>query len=59
MNIVIVGGGNSGWLSTLLLSKSATHHKYTLISSADISPIGVGEGTTGKFIDIVNLTSTQ
>jgi len=54
MNIVIVGGGNSGWLSALLLSKSATHHEYTLISSADISPIGVGEGTTGKFIDILD-----
>lgn len=54
MNIVIVGGGNSGWLSALLLSKSATHHNYTLISSADISPIGVGEGTTGKFIDIID-----
>jgi tryptophan halogenase len=54
MNIVIVGGGNSGWLTALLLAKSATHHQYTLISSSDISPIGVGEGTTGLFVNILD-----
>ncbi len=54
MNVVIVGGGNAGWLTALLFSKIASHHKYTVISSNDISTIGVGEGTTGKFVDILN-----
>jgi flavin-dependent dehydrogenase len=53
-NIVIVGGGSAGWLSAGIIAaehamghaaKSGTELEVTLIESADIAPIGVGEGT--------------
>lgn len=49
MNIVIAGGGITGWLSAFLLSKRYPHHKISIIDSSKISTIGVGEGTTGYF----------
>ena len=56
MNIIIVGGGTSGWLtaSTLLFK---THPKnninITLIESKDIPIIGVGESVTGRMRDTI------
>jgi flavin-dependent dehydrogenase len=48
--VVIVGGGNAGWLTAGRLAakhKSNTQEglKVILVESANISPIGVGEGT--------------
>ena len=55
-DVVIVGGGTSGWLSTLyFLSRNK---KVTLIESKDILPIGVGEGSwpnIHKILDYANL----
>ena len=50
-NIVIVGGGTAGWLTAGIISaaikeKYAAHKfRVTLIESANIATIGVGEGT--------------
>lgn len=49
-NIVIVGGGSAGWLTACILAKQLNNARdvtstITLIESADIPPIGVGEGT--------------
>lgn len=49
-NIVIVGGGSAGWLTACILAKQLNiagdpSTTITLIESADIPPIGVGEGT--------------
>lgn len=51
MNIVIVGGGTAGWLTAGTIA-AAIKQKYqnksitiTLVESANIAPIGVGEGT--------------
>lgn len=49
--IVIVGGGTSGWLSATFLSRALSETclesiDITLIESSDIPPIGVGEATT-------------
>lgn len=50
-DIVIVGGGTSGWLSAVLLNRalngrSATApYRLTLVESSDIGTIGVGEAT--------------
>lgn len=48
--IIIVGGGSSGWLSAAYLAKrlaanSPNGIKISLIESSEIPPIGVGEGT--------------
>ncbi|CFW42369.1 Tryptophan Halognenase [Synechococcus phage S-PM2] len=50
MKIVIVGGGTAGWIASYYLSKT---HQCINISSEEIPIIGVGEGTTGKFLDIL------
>ena len=49
MQIVIVGGGTAGWMTTFYLSHANPHHTYYNISSDEIPIIGVGEGTTAKF----------
>ena len=53
MNIVIVGGGTAGWLTALSLSNHRPEHTYTIIESPDIPTVGVGEGTTGHFRDLI------
>ena len=51
MKFVIVGGGISGWLSAIIFSYRKRNHEYVIIESSDINTIGVGEGTTGLFIE--------
>ena len=54
MKIVIVGGGISGWLSALIFSYKKPNHEYVIIESPDVNTIGVGEGTTGIFTDVLD-----
>lgn len=53
-NIIIVGGGTSGWLTAAYLTKNLRiPAKITLIEDLSAGPIGVGEGTqplTAKFL---------
>ena len=53
MKFVIVGGGITGWLSALVFSEKQPFHEYVVVESSDINTIGVGEGTTGFFTDII------
>lgn len=52
-NIVIVGGGTAGWLSALILGDSARREgatpAITVVESSKIGTIGVGEGSTAVF----------
>lgn len=51
--ICIVGGGTAGWLAAMMLGDTARRGGYpcaiTVIESSKIGTIGVGEGTTAVF----------
>ena len=53
MKFVIVGGGISGWLSALIFSYRQSNHEYVIIESSEVNTIGVGEGTTGLFVETI------
>ena len=56
MKIAVVGGGTAGWMTAAYLSKS---FDVTIIESADIPIVGVGESTlpiVKKFCDDLGLT---
>ena len=44
-NIVIVGGGSSGWMTATTLLSQFPNKKVTLIESPNIATVGVGEST--------------
>lgn len=47
-NIVIVGGGSSGWMSAATLIKAFPNKNITVIESPNTPTIGVGESTIGQ-----------
>ena len=53
MKFVIVGGGISGWLSALIFSYRKPNHEYVIVESSEVNTIGVGEGTTGLFVETI------
>jgi tryptophan halogenase len=54
--IVIVGGGTAGWITALNLLQK-TFAEITVVSSKDIPIIGVGESTTGKLHELINVSN--
>lgn len=52
-HIAVVGGGTAGWLATLMLQDSARRAgldlRLTMIESSKIPTVGVGEGSTAVF----------
>jgi tryptophan halogenase len=55
-NIVIVGGGTAGWATAHhFINKTHPSTKITVVATKEIPIIGVGESTTGRFNDLINL----
>lgn len=54
MNIVIVGGGLHGWLTAMIAKRFYTTDNVTVIASDAIGILGVGEGTTPGFIQVLD-----
>ncbi len=56
-HFAVVGGGTAGWLTALILQSYARHEnlnlRVTVIESSRIPTIGVGEGTTSVFLEVL------
>lgn len=54
--VVIVGGGTAGWSTAHnFINKTDLKTKVVLVATPEIPIIGVGESTTGRFNDLINL----
>ena len=61
-NIVIVGGGSSGWMTAAALAYKCPDIKLTLIESKRIGNVGVGESTLGhinRFMRLLDLKDEE
>ena len=52
-NIVVVGGGASGWLTALYLKAVYQDKNITVIESSEIGILGAGEGATPHLISLL------
>ena len=48
-NVVVVGGGSSGWMTAAALLKLCPWISVVLVESKKHKPVGVGESTIGQF----------
>lgn len=53
MNLVVVGGGASGWLTAIYAKKIFPEKNVILIESEEYGILGAGEGTTPNFISFL------
>ena len=48
-DVVIIGGGTAGWLTSLVVNKFWKDVSVTLVESSKIGILGAGEGGTSNF----------
>ncbi|NYZ69732.1 tryptophan 7-halogenase [Endozoicomonas sp. SM1973] len=53
-NVVIIGGGTAGWLSSFFMLELFPRATITVIESLSVSTVGVGEGTYRNFRAILD-----
>jgi len=53
-NVLIVGGGSSGWMTAAALVRQCPWLNITLMESSDVPTIGVGESTIGHINSYMN-----
>jgi len=61
-NIVIVGGGSSGWMTATTLLSQFPNKNITLIESPNIATVGVGESTLvsiNRWLHLVGIKDTD
>jgi tryptophan halogenase len=56
MHVCIVGAGAAGWIAAHHLKNLTSVDKVTIIGSPTIPSIGVGESTTGNFMEYIKNT---
>ena len=58
-NIIILGGGASGWMTAAGLISRFPNKDITLIESANINTIGVGESTLAEINDFLKMLGVK
>lgn len=53
--IIVLGGGTAGWMTALFMRHVLPNSQITLVKSAEIGVIGVGEATTPHFVDFLQM----
>jgi len=54
-NIVIIGGGAAGWMTSIYAKHLYPESDITVIASEEIGILGAGESTTPMFIDFLDI----